>query len=173
MSLRIMLIHAIARACRASDGKVKIARQELQVPRSNKPGSNGAGGVAWILRCLTPIPGRFPNSDWRPCGSPGRPPYRCSTRLSIFGPDHNRLGSRYVAGDSTPGRSRVELMRMFVVGGRNRLRSPTAEAVWAKYRGVETVSAWTSADAGNPLFRPGRMGGCGFRDGEGSSETAQ
>jgi predicted protein tyrosine phosphatase len=42
-------------------------------------------------------------------------------------------------------------MRMFVVGGRNRLRSPTAEAVWARYRGVETVSAWTSADAGNPL----------------------
>ena len=42
-------------------------------------------------------------------------------------------------------------MKMLFVCSRNRLRSPTAEAVLAAYPGVETASAGTSADADNPV----------------------
>jgi predicted protein tyrosine phosphatase len=38
-------------------------------------------------------------------------------------------------------------MRILFVCSRNRLRSPTAEAVFAEYEGIETASAGTSPDA--------------------------
>jgi predicted protein tyrosine phosphatase len=42
-------------------------------------------------------------------------------------------------------------MRILFVCSRNRLRSPTAEAVLTGVPGVETASAGTSPDADNPL----------------------
>jgi predicted protein tyrosine phosphatase len=42
-------------------------------------------------------------------------------------------------------------MRLLFVCSRNRLRSPTAEALFSKCPGVETASAGTSPDADNPI----------------------
>ena len=42
-------------------------------------------------------------------------------------------------------------MRVLFVCSRNRLRSPTAEAVFSAYPGIEASSAGTSADAENPV----------------------
>jgi predicted protein tyrosine phosphatase len=42
-------------------------------------------------------------------------------------------------------------MRVLFVCSRNRLRSPTAETVFADYPGVEISSAGTSIDADNPV----------------------
>jgi predicted protein tyrosine phosphatase len=41
--------------------------------------------------------------------------------------------------------------RILFLCGRNLARSPTAEAVFARYDGVETASAGTSKDADTPL----------------------
>ncbi len=42
-------------------------------------------------------------------------------------------------------------MNLLFVCSRNRLRSPTAEAVFSQYPGVEASSAGTSPDAENPI----------------------
>jgi predicted protein tyrosine phosphatase len=42
-------------------------------------------------------------------------------------------------------------MNLLFVCSRNRLRSPTAEAHFAKFPGIETASAGTSPDADTPL----------------------
>ena len=42
-------------------------------------------------------------------------------------------------------------MRLLFVCSRNRLRSPTAAAVFSAYPGVEAMSAGTSRDAENPI----------------------
>ena len=42
-------------------------------------------------------------------------------------------------------------MRLLFVCSRNRLRSPTAAAVFSAYPGVEAMSAGTSPDAENPI----------------------
>jgi predicted protein tyrosine phosphatase len=42
-------------------------------------------------------------------------------------------------------------MRVLFVCSRNRLRSPTAEAVFAAYEGLETLSAGTETDAVTPV----------------------
>jgi predicted protein tyrosine phosphatase len=42
-------------------------------------------------------------------------------------------------------------MRLLFVCGRNRLRSPTAEVLFSRVRGVETCSAGVSPDADQPL----------------------
>jgi predicted protein tyrosine phosphatase len=42
-------------------------------------------------------------------------------------------------------------MRLLFVCSRNRLRSPTAAAVFSAYPGVEAISAGTSPDAENPI----------------------
>ena len=42
-------------------------------------------------------------------------------------------------------------MKLLFVCSRNRLRSPTAEALFLNNPGVETVSAGTSPDADNPI----------------------
>ncbi len=42
-------------------------------------------------------------------------------------------------------------MKVLFVCSQNRLRSPTAEAVFADYPGVEASSAGTNADADNPV----------------------
>lgn len=42
-------------------------------------------------------------------------------------------------------------MRLLFVCSQNRLRSPTAEAVFARYDGIETQSAGTNNDADTPL----------------------
>jgi predicted protein tyrosine phosphatase len=42
-------------------------------------------------------------------------------------------------------------MRLLFVCSRNRLRSPTAAAVFSSYPGVEALSAGTSPDAENPI----------------------
>ena len=42
-------------------------------------------------------------------------------------------------------------MRLLFICGRNRLRSPTAEAVFAAYDGVEALSAGLNKDAETPL----------------------
>jgi predicted protein tyrosine phosphatase len=42
-------------------------------------------------------------------------------------------------------------MKLLFVCSRNRLRSPTAEAVFSAYEGVEVLSAGTNPDAGNPV----------------------
>jgi predicted protein tyrosine phosphatase len=42
-------------------------------------------------------------------------------------------------------------MRLLFVCSRNRLRSPTAAAVFSGYPGVEAISAGTSPDAENPI----------------------
>jgi len=42
-------------------------------------------------------------------------------------------------------------MRLLFVCGRNRWRSPTAEAVFARYEGIETQSAGVSEDADTPI----------------------
>ena len=43
------------------------------------------------------------------------------------------------------------MTRLLFVCGRNRWRSPTAEAVFARYEGIETQSAGISKDADNPV----------------------
>ncbi len=45
----------------------------------------------------------------------------------------------------------TERCRVLFVGGKNRLRSPTAEIVFADWPGVETASAGTWRDADTPL----------------------
>ena len=42
-------------------------------------------------------------------------------------------------------------MRLLFVCSENRLRSPTAEAVFSEYDGVEAISAGTNADAETPV----------------------
>jgi len=42
-------------------------------------------------------------------------------------------------------------MRVLFVCSQNRLRSPTAEAVFAAYEGLETLSAGVDADAVTPV----------------------
>lgn len=42
-------------------------------------------------------------------------------------------------------------MRLLFVCGRNKWRSPTAEAVFARYDGVETQSAGVARDADSPV----------------------
>jgi predicted protein tyrosine phosphatase len=42
-------------------------------------------------------------------------------------------------------------MKLLFVCGRNRLRSPTAEAVFSGYESVEALSAGVSPDAENPV----------------------
>jgi len=42
-------------------------------------------------------------------------------------------------------------MKLLFVCSRNRLRSPTAEAVFSAYDGVEVLSAGTNPDAENPV----------------------
>jgi len=42
-------------------------------------------------------------------------------------------------------------MRVLFVCSQNRLRSPTAEAVFASYDGLETLSAGTDSDAETPI----------------------
>jgi predicted protein tyrosine phosphatase len=42
-------------------------------------------------------------------------------------------------------------MKLLFVCSRNRLRSPTAEAVFSAYEGVEALSAGTNPDAENPV----------------------
>jgi predicted protein tyrosine phosphatase len=43
------------------------------------------------------------------------------------------------------------MKRVLFVCSQNRLRSPTAEQVFAQYRGMECISAGTNNDAENPL----------------------
>ena len=43
------------------------------------------------------------------------------------------------------------MTRLLFVCGRNRWRSPTAEAVFARYDGIETQSAGVSKDADTPV----------------------
>lgn len=43
------------------------------------------------------------------------------------------------------------MTRLLFVCGRNRWRSPTAEAVFARYEGIETQSAGVSKDADTPV----------------------
>lgn len=42
-------------------------------------------------------------------------------------------------------------MKLLFVCSRNRLRSPTAEAIFSAYEGIEALSAGTSPDAANPV----------------------
>jgi len=42
-------------------------------------------------------------------------------------------------------------MKLLFVCSQNRLRSPTAEAVFSDYPGIETMSAGTNHDAENPM----------------------
>lgn len=42
-------------------------------------------------------------------------------------------------------------MKILFICSRNRLRSPTAEAIFSEYPGVEASSAGTSVDADNPV----------------------
>jgi predicted protein tyrosine phosphatase len=42
-------------------------------------------------------------------------------------------------------------MKVLFICGMNRMRSPTAEAVFAKHPGIETSSAGTRLDADNPV----------------------
>jgi predicted protein tyrosine phosphatase len=42
-------------------------------------------------------------------------------------------------------------MRLLFVCSENRLRSPTAAAVFSEYEGVEAISAGTNADASTPV----------------------
>jgi predicted protein tyrosine phosphatase len=42
-------------------------------------------------------------------------------------------------------------MRVLFICSRNKLRSPTAEAIFADYPGIEASSAGTSPDAENPV----------------------
>jgi predicted protein tyrosine phosphatase len=42
-------------------------------------------------------------------------------------------------------------MNLLFVCSRNRLRSPTAEAIFSAYEGIEALSAGTSPDAANPV----------------------
>ena len=42
-------------------------------------------------------------------------------------------------------------MRLLFVCSENRLRSPTAAAVFSEYKGVEAISAGTNADASTPV----------------------
>ena len=42
-------------------------------------------------------------------------------------------------------------MRVLFVCSQNRLRSPTAEQIFASWEGIETASAGTNNDAANPL----------------------
>jgi predicted protein tyrosine phosphatase len=42
-------------------------------------------------------------------------------------------------------------MRILFICSRNRLRSPTAEALFSSRAGIETASAGTSPDADNPI----------------------
>ena len=42
-------------------------------------------------------------------------------------------------------------MRVLFICSRNRMRSPTAEAVFAAYEGLETLSAGTETDAVTPV----------------------
>ncbi len=42
-------------------------------------------------------------------------------------------------------------MKILFVCSRNRLRSPTAESIFADYAGIETRSAGTAKDAENPI----------------------
>jgi predicted protein tyrosine phosphatase len=42
-------------------------------------------------------------------------------------------------------------MNLLFVCSRNRLRSPTAEAIFSAYEGIEALSAGTSPDAVNPV----------------------
>ncbi|MGD1876402.1 MAG: low molecular weight protein tyrosine phosphatase family protein [Kiloniellaceae bacterium] len=43
------------------------------------------------------------------------------------------------------------MTRLLFVCSRNRLRSPTAEAVFTRYEGIEAISAGTAKDAETPL----------------------
>lgn len=43
------------------------------------------------------------------------------------------------------------MTRLLFVCGRNRWRSPTAEAIFARYEGIETQSAGISKDADTPI----------------------
>ena len=43
------------------------------------------------------------------------------------------------------------MKKLLFVCSENRLRSPTAEAVFSEYKGVEALSAGTNADAETPL----------------------
>ena len=43
------------------------------------------------------------------------------------------------------------MMRLLFVCSENRLRSPTAAAVFSEYEGVEAISAGTNADASTPV----------------------
>ena len=43
------------------------------------------------------------------------------------------------------------MMRVLFICSQNRLRSPTAEQVFASWEGIETASAGTNNDAENPL----------------------
>ncbi len=45
----------------------------------------------------------------------------------------------------------AEMARILFVCSENRLRSPTAEAVFSKYEGVEAIGAGTNADAETPV----------------------
>lgn len=42
-------------------------------------------------------------------------------------------------------------MKLLFVCSENRLRSPTAEAVFSEYNGIEAIGAGTNADADTPL----------------------
>lgn len=44
-----------------------------------------------------------------------------------------------------------DLMNLLFVCSKNRLRSPTAEAIFQEYPGVEAMSAGTNADAETPV----------------------
>lgn len=44
-----------------------------------------------------------------------------------------------------------ELLRLLFICSRNKLRSPTAEAVFAEYDGVEAASAGLNKDSENPV----------------------
>lgn len=48
-------------------------------------------------------------------------------------------------------RGRTDAMRLLFVCSRNRLRSPTAEAVFSGYAGIEALSAGTGDDAETPV----------------------
>jgi predicted protein tyrosine phosphatase len=48
------------------------------------------------------------------------------------------------------------MLRVLFICSRNRLRSPTAEAVFGRWRGIEAASAGTAADAEVPL-EPGLL----------------
>ena len=43
------------------------------------------------------------------------------------------------------------MMRLLFVCSENRLRSPTAEAVFSEYEGIEAIGAGTNADAATPV----------------------